>query len=335
VRLLRASITGEASARDERARELGQQARDRINADDPSTPPRASQKLIAAAMLLRAMPAPSTPEARNLHHEAQALIDQAAVQQAESSASCIRQQGSVRDDGGAQGPEPSVHTGGAAERLANPGRTPAKERLLDTRGQAQDGDARNVINARWTGNAETRAMAGYHPRRGGHYDSGRTAHRRRSHREPACSAGKSARRASPSASANPRRLTNTTGRRTPAYGSTTTAWRVSWAGPLPMRLSSVTSPCISPTRRGRGSSTCRPARSTTGMIWSAPSWGTSRARTCALETPGICAHAPRSPASRSGTSYGASPSAAQCSRAWPSPKSCMPSSRAPHAGTSC
>jgi hypothetical protein len=80
------------------------------------------------------MPAPSTPKARNLHREAQALIEQAAVQQAESSASCIRQQGSARDDGGAQGPEPSVHTGGAAERPANPGRTPAKERLLDTRG---------------------------------------------------------------------------------------------------------------------------------------------------------------------------------------------------------
>jgi hypothetical protein len=59
------------------------------------------------------MPAPSTPEARNVHREAQALIEQAAVQQAESSASCIRQQGSARDDGGAQGPEPSVHTDGA------------------------------------------------------------------------------------------------------------------------------------------------------------------------------------------------------------------------------
>jgi hypothetical protein len=64
-----------------------------------------------------------------------------------------------------------VHTGGAAERPANPGRTPARERLLDTRGQAQDGNARNVINARRTGNAETRATAGYHPRRGGRYDS--------------------------------------------------------------------------------------------------------------------------------------------------------------------
>jgi hypothetical protein len=105
VRLLRASIAGEASARGERARELGRQARGRINADfnvdNPDTPPRASQKLIAAVTLLQAMPAPSTPEARNLHREAQALIEQAAVQQAESSASRIRQQGSTRDNGGA------------------------------------------------------------------------------------------------------------------------------------------------------------------------------------------------------------------------------------------
>jgi hypothetical protein len=79
VRLLRASIAGEASARGECARELGRQARDRINADfnvdNPDTPPRASQKLIAAATLLRAMPAPSTPEVRNLHCEAQVLIE--------------------------------------------------------------------------------------------------------------------------------------------------------------------------------------------------------------------------------------------------------------------
>jgi hypothetical protein len=175
VRLLRASIAGEASARSERARELGKQARDRINAnfnvDDPDTPPRASQKLIAVATLLQAMPAPSTPEARNLHREAQALIEQATVQQAESSASRIRQQGSAWDNGGAQGPEPSVHMGGVPERPTNLGRTLAKERLLDTRRQAQDGDARNVINARRAGNTETRAAAGYHPRRGGRYDS--------------------------------------------------------------------------------------------------------------------------------------------------------------------
>jgi hypothetical protein len=104
VWLLRASIAGEASACGERARELGRQARDCINADfnvdNPDTPPRASQKLITAATLLRAMPSPSTPEAQNLHREAQALIEQAAVQQAESSASRIHQQGSAGDDGG-------------------------------------------------------------------------------------------------------------------------------------------------------------------------------------------------------------------------------------------
>jgi hypothetical protein len=61
--------------------------------------------------------------------------------------------------------------GGAAECPANQGRTPAKERLLDTCGRAQDGDARNVINARRTSKAEARVAAGYHPRRGGHYDS--------------------------------------------------------------------------------------------------------------------------------------------------------------------
>jgi hypothetical protein len=117
------------------------------------------------------MPAPSTPEARNLHREAQALNEQAAVQQAESSASHIRQQGSARNDRSAQGAEPSVHAGGAVECPANLGRTPAKDRLLDTRGQARDGDARNVINARRTSKVEARAAAGYHPRRGGRYDS--------------------------------------------------------------------------------------------------------------------------------------------------------------------
>jgi hypothetical protein len=45
VRLLRATITEEASAHSKRARELGRQAHERINADfnvdNPHTPPRA------------------------------------------------------------------------------------------------------------------------------------------------------------------------------------------------------------------------------------------------------------------------------------------------------
>jgi hypothetical protein len=80
VRLLRATIAGEASAHGEHAREAGRQARECINADfnvdNPHMPPRVSQKLFAAATLLRVMPEPSTPKARNLHREAQALIEQ-------------------------------------------------------------------------------------------------------------------------------------------------------------------------------------------------------------------------------------------------------------------
>jgi hypothetical protein len=54
---------------------------------------------------------------------------------------------------------------------ANQGRTLVRERILDTRGQAQDGDARNVIDSREKGDVEAWAAAGYHPRRGGRYDS--------------------------------------------------------------------------------------------------------------------------------------------------------------------
>jgi hypothetical protein len=64
-----------------------------------------------------------------------------------------------------------MHAGGVAGQPANQGRTLVRERILDTRVQAQDGDAHNVINARQKGDAEARAAVGYHPRRGGRYDS--------------------------------------------------------------------------------------------------------------------------------------------------------------------
>jgi hypothetical protein len=78
-----------------------------------STHRREQALLIAAATLLRAMPEPLTPKACNLHREAQSLIEQAAVQQTESSASRICHQPSVWDDGGAQDQEASIHAGGA------------------------------------------------------------------------------------------------------------------------------------------------------------------------------------------------------------------------------
>jgi hypothetical protein len=228
-----------------------------LNVDNPDMPPRASQKLIAAATLLRAMPVPSTPEARNLQREAQALIEQAVVQQAERLASRIRQQGDTRDDGGAQGAEPSVHACRATEHPANPGRTPAKERVLDTRGQARDGDARNIINARRTSKAEARAAAGYHPRRGGRYDSEED---RSPMPEPL---GTRVFSWEIRAAAFPQRFRQPT--TIVKYNGETDphVWLNDYR--LACQLGGATSdeiiirnlPCTSPTRPGRGSSTCR------------------------------------------------------------------------------
>jgi hypothetical protein len=270
------------------------------------------------------MPAPSTPDARNLHREVQTLIKQAVVQQAESSASRIRQQGDVRGDGAAQGGKPSVHAGEAAGRPANPGRTPAKERLLDTR-RALDGDARNVINARRTSKADARAATGYHPRRGGRYDSDED---RSPTPEPP---GTRVFSREIHAAAFPQRFRQPT---TIVKCNGETDPRV-WLNDyrLACQLGGATSDEVIirnlPLHLGdsarRGSSTCPPARSTTGTIWSARLWATSRAHTCSLGTPGIYAPAPRGPASRSGTSYGASPSAVQSSQAWHSSRLCKPS----------
>ena len=119
------------------------------------------------------MPEPSTPSGRNLRREAQALIEQAAVQQAESSASRMRSKAPEQPGGTArQDHEVSVHTppGGkgkaAVARDAKApsvhnriGKAPARERLHDTCRHAGDGDARYVINGRK-----------YTPRRGGRFD---------------------------------------------------------------------------------------------------------------------------------------------------------------------
>ena len=79
---------------------------------------------------------------------------------------------SARADGsGQQDREALVHTP-PANRTKAPSvydrvkQTPVKDRLRDTRGNAHDGDARNVLNQK----KEDGAAHGYHPRRGGRYD---------------------------------------------------------------------------------------------------------------------------------------------------------------------
>ena len=104
------------------------------------------------------------------------------MQQAESFASRMRLQPSMRTGGGAQDHKESVHTpgGGAAvpARPTSKGRTPSvhdriqkgpvKVQVLDTRGKADDGDARNVLNKK---KLDAAMIHSYSTCRGSHYDS--------------------------------------------------------------------------------------------------------------------------------------------------------------------
>jgi len=134
----------------------------------PLALPRASQKITAVALLICSMPEPSTPEGRNLRKEAQALLEEAAVQQAESSASRLRSVALARADVAAQQDhEASVHTSPANKARATSVHdcvklTPVKDRLRDTRGNAHDGDTRNILNQK----KKDGASHGYHPRHG-------------------------------------------------------------------------------------------------------------------------------------------------------------------------
>jgi hypothetical protein len=119
------------------------------------------------------MPEPSTPEGRNLSKEAQALLEYAAVQQAESSTSCMRSVASARAGGAAQQDrEVSVRTpeaGGAKAPTVHDcvKLTSAKDRLWDTRDNAHDGDARDILNQK----KKDGVVQGYHPQCGGLYDN--------------------------------------------------------------------------------------------------------------------------------------------------------------------
>src|SRR6185312_2266255 len=112
---LRAALEQQRTVRGAYAQAAGRVARERILADDNADKPpelqTAGEKLVAAAYLLQAMPEPSTPSGRNLRRRAQELIEQAAVQQAESSASSMRSKAPEPPGGAAhQDREVSVHT---------------------------------------------------------------------------------------------------------------------------------------------------------------------------------------------------------------------------------
>jgi hypothetical protein len=116
----------------------------------------AGQNLAAAAMLLRTMSEPSTTERRRIQGELKDLLEDAAVQRTESSAS--RRQGCL-----------SEHRATSSRRMREA--SVRIERTRDGTPAAPDrlSDEQRRCNRR--ARLEERVRRGYHPGRGGRYDS--------------------------------------------------------------------------------------------------------------------------------------------------------------------
>jgi hypothetical protein len=143
------------------ARHLAKDVQHRIADDARARPPLASsgvgQNLAAEAILLRAMPEPSTTEGRRIQGELKNLLEDAAVRRAESSAS--QRQGYPPEHRAATSRfmrEASVHTGRTRDA------TPAAPGCLGNEHHRRDRRA----------HLDEKVRRGYHPRRGGRYDSG-------------------------------------------------------------------------------------------------------------------------------------------------------------------
>jgi hypothetical protein len=142
------------------ARHLAQDVQHRIMDDARARLPPASsgvgQNLAAAAILLRAMPEPSTTEGRRIQGELKNLLEDAVVRRAKSSAS--RRQGYPPEHRAATSRfmrEASVHIGRTRDTApVAPGRLGNEHHRRDRRAHLDE-----------------RVRRGYHPRRGGRYDS--------------------------------------------------------------------------------------------------------------------------------------------------------------------
>jgi hypothetical protein len=139
-----------------RARDVQRRIADDARARLPLASSGVGQNLAAAAILLRAMPEPSTTEGRRIQGELKNLLEDAVVRWAESSTS--RRQGCPPEHRSTTSRlmrEASVHTGRTQDA------TPAAPDHLGNEHHRRDRRAR----------LEEKVHRGYHPRRGGRYDS--------------------------------------------------------------------------------------------------------------------------------------------------------------------
>jgi hypothetical protein len=148
------ALAGEAS---HQAYDIQHHIADDARARLPPASSGVSQNLTAAAILLRAMLEPSTTEGRRIQGERKNLLEDVADRRAESSAS--RRQGYPLEHRTATSRfmrEASVHTGHTRDA------TPAAPGCLGNEHHRRDHLAR----------LDEKVRRGYHPRRGGRYDSG-------------------------------------------------------------------------------------------------------------------------------------------------------------------
>jgi hypothetical protein len=139
-----------------RARDVQRHIVDDARAGLPPTFSGVGQNLAAAVMLLRAMLEPSTTEGRRIQGELKGLLEDAAVRRVESSAS--QRQGC-----------PSEHRATSSRRVREA--SVRTERTRDGTPAAPDrlGDEQHRRDRR--ARLEEKVRRGYHPRRGGRYDS--------------------------------------------------------------------------------------------------------------------------------------------------------------------
>jgi hypothetical protein len=215
----------------------------------PPTSSGVSQNLAAAAILLRAMPEPSTTEGWRIQGELKNLLEDVVVRRAESSAS--QRQGCPPEHRATTSQlmrEASVHTGRtrdappvAPDRLGN------EHHRCDRRARLDE-----------------KVHRGYHPRHGGRYDSkegqspsleppGPQAFSRAIRRVPF-----------PARFRAPTTITKYSGKQGRSCGLRTTGWPASWEERTTTTASSATSPCSSPMSPGPGWSICLLRRSPTG-----------------------------------------------------------------------
>jgi hypothetical protein len=230
---------------------------DGVRARPPPVSSGVGQNLAAAAILLRAMPEPSTTEGRRIQGELKNLLEDVAVRRAESSAS--RRQGYPSEHRAVTSRfmrEAPVHTARTRNTApAAPGRLGNEHHRRDRRAHLDE-----------------KVRRGHHPRHGGRYDSGEDRSPTPEPLGPQAFSRAIRRAPFPTRFRTPTTIAKYSGETRPELWLADYRLACQLGGTDDDNLIIRNLPLFLSNLRGR---------SPTGTTWSKPSPATSRARTCA------------------------------------------------------